>query len=217
MRPPKGKAALRLRSGQAATWAKARRCPGRPPSQTEDVGIRRIKDDTAIVTLPKRITCTTGLRLAAGVPAGIEPAAVLPDENLGCAAGTCGSFAVCFGFEDEVVDDGYVAEVLNLGARKVEPEELSAAGAKFGRALQHIRLILPILLAAAHDNRAGRDELLEGFRVAREPGAPYRVADLEQLIVVCLPDGIRAARTPGRNRIASRTAKLRAIFMIVLR
>lgn len=91
------------------------------------------------------------------MPSRIDPPAVFPDEDLGCAAGAGRSFAVGFGFEGEVApDDGDVAEVLNLGAREFESKELAATGAKFDRALQHVRLVLPIFLAAAHHNRSGR-------------------------------------------------------------
>lgn len=76
--------------------------------------------------------------------------------------------------------------MLNFSAREIEPDQSSSVGMKFGRGAQDISLMLPLFLAAAHDDGLRRHQFLKRFGVAREPGPPHGFADAQEFVVILL-------------------------------
>jgi hypothetical protein len=114
------------------------------------------------------------------MPAWIAPTAVFPNKDLGCAAGARLAFAILLCFHDKgAPDDGDITKVLNLSVGKFEPNEFSTAGAEFSRTFHYGGLVFLFFLTATDDDGFGWHQVLERFRVAREPGAPHGFARIK--------------------------------------
>src|ERR1700723_1662590 len=109
-----------------------------------------------------------------GVPAWIAPAAVFPNKDLRCAAGTRLGFAMLLRFHNKgAPNDGNIAKVLNFSVGKFKPNEFSTVGAEFSGASHYGGVVFPFLLTTTDDDGFGWHQFLDRFRVARKPGAPY--------------------------------------------